>query len=95
MRNNFSNNEILNSAWDLLPGFVIWNLWKERNKRIFKGVKIASLSLVKMLVKQLKEIVDTTVRNIPENPPSVEELRILQLLDMQGLIPQGLDRKQA
>ena len=68
-------------------------MWKERNKRIFKEVKSASLSLVELIVKQLKETMGTTVRNLPKNSLSVEELRILQLLGMQGLIPQGLDRE--
>lgn len=34
----------------------------------------------------------TTVRNLPKNPPSAGELIILHLLDLQELIPEGLDR---
>jgi len=29
------NNPILNCIWTLLPGFTLWLIWKERNKRIF------------------------------------------------------------
>ena len=89
------DNEVLNSAWDLLPSFIICNVWKERNKRIFKEVKTASLCLEELIVKQLKEIVCSIVRELPKNPPSAEEWKILQQLGLQGLIPQGLDRRKA
>jgi len=57
-------------------------VWKERNKRIFKEENSTSLSLVELIVKQPKGIVGITVRKLPKNPSSVEELRILQLLDL-------------
>ena len=30
-------NSILNRIWELLPSFVVWETWKERNSRIFEG----------------------------------------------------------
>jgi len=76
-----------------MPSFIILNVWKERNNRIFKNEKKLSLYLFEQILKQLKEMVDTIARNIPKNPPSVTELRILNQLRLQGLTPQGLDRK--
>ena len=38
-------------------------------------------------------MVGTMVRNLLKNPPSITELRILSQIGLQGLIPQGLDRK--
>ena len=35
-KKEFQNN-ILNRIWDLLPGFVVWEIWKERNTHIFEG----------------------------------------------------------
>lgn len=92
-RRNFFYYEFLGSTWDLTPRFIIWNVWKERNKRIFKNEKSPSHRLLEQILKQLRETVGTTVRNPPKNPPLEAEMRILSLLGMQGLIPQGLDRK--
>jgi ABC-type lipoprotein release transport system permease subunit len=30
------NNTILKRVWEIFPGFLMWNVWKERNRRIFK-----------------------------------------------------------
>ena len=30
-------NSIVRRLWDLLPGFVVWNVWKECNNHIFEG----------------------------------------------------------
>jgi hypothetical protein len=36
-RNEAFQSPILNRIWQLLPGFILWQTWKERNRRIFKG----------------------------------------------------------
>ena len=30
-------NAILNRLWELFPGFLVWEIWKERNRHIFEG----------------------------------------------------------
>jgi hypothetical protein len=30
---------ILNRIWQLLPGFILWKIWKERNRRIFRNTQ--------------------------------------------------------
>jgi hypothetical protein len=33
--NKAYKNPILNRIWQLLPGFIVWKIWKERNRCIF------------------------------------------------------------
>eukprot|EP00253_Pinus_taeda_P024480 PITA_24480 len=41
----------------LTPGFLIWNVWKEHNNRIFKEKASPVSNILKLVLKQLKEIV--------------------------------------
>jgi hypothetical protein len=36
-RDRAFQSPLLNRIWQLIPGFILWQTWKERNKRIFKG----------------------------------------------------------
>jgi len=92
-RRNFSKYEFLHLAWVLILGFIIWNVWKERNNRIFKNVCSTTQCIFEKILRELKEMVGTIVQNSPKNPPSENEMQILCQLGMQGLIPQGMDRK--
>jgi len=33
-------NPILNQIWHLLPGFILWKIWKEPNQRIFHSAQL-------------------------------------------------------
>eukprot|EP00253_Pinus_taeda_P020137 PITA_20137 len=81
-RKNFSNNEVLSSSWALTPSFIIWNVWKERNNRIFRNVKESPQYLYDLILKQIKETVGTIVRNLPMNPPFATKWRILYKLEL-------------
>lgn len=79
-RKNFSENEIINKAWNLVPGFVIWNVRKERNRWIFTDKASEPQHLINQILIQLKEIVKSLLRTIPVNPPLPhEEIIILNL----------------
>eukprot|EP00253_Pinus_taeda_P017013 PITA_17013 len=88
-RKNFSENELLNLAWAFTPSFIIWNVWKERNKRIFKEEKTIPLCLLDLILKQIKETVSITVRNYPKNSPTDYELRTLMQLGNPGIAGYG------
>eukprot|EP00253_Pinus_taeda_P008423 PITA_08423 len=45
-RKDLSKNELINKDWTLVPGFLIWDVWKERNNRIFKNKTSSSQNII-------------------------------------------------
>ena len=39
-RDQAFRSPILNRVWQLIPGFILWKTWKERNRRLFKGLSL-------------------------------------------------------
>jgi ribonuclease HI len=39
-RDEAFHSPILNRVWQLIPGFILWQTWKERNRRIFKDLSL-------------------------------------------------------
>lgn len=50
-------NPILNHSWWLSLGFVLWAVWKERNKIIFKGKERTTIELRRMIVQNITETI--------------------------------------
>ena len=88
MEENFSNNEIINSAWMLIPGFLIWNVWKEHNNRIFKEKVSPVRNILKLVIKQLKETMYILGVAATGKPIGQIEVRILEKLELKGIPPQ-------
>lgn len=74
----------------LVPGFVIWNFWKERNKRIFKDKASEPQHIINQILKQLKDIVKGLLKSLPKDPPLPQEENIIPNLGLQSISPQGL-----
>lgn len=55
---DFSDNETVNTACALIPRFLIWNVWKELNNRIFTDKSGSAQSITAQILKQLKETVN-------------------------------------
>jgi hypothetical protein len=34
------HSPFLNRIWQLLPGFILWQIWKERNRRLFRNLSL-------------------------------------------------------
>jgi exonuclease III len=39
-RDQAFQSPLLNRIWQLLPGFILWQTWKERNRRIFRNTSL-------------------------------------------------------
>lgn len=48
-------SEILNQLWKLIPGIVLWSIWKERNKCIFKNKQSNIESIWNLICNNLQE----------------------------------------
>eukprot|EP00253_Pinus_taeda_P030811 PITA_30811 len=69
-RRNFSYYEFIHSAWALTPSFITWNVWKERNNRIFKNENSSSQCIIEQqILRQLKEMcMDRNVKKLDNKP---------------------------
>eukprot|EP00253_Pinus_taeda_P003033 PITA_03033 len=88
-RKKLSENKTINSAGTLIPSFLIWNVWKERNNIIFKDKSSPPHIIINQLLRQLKETVNTIRKRLTENLPSHQDTGILLLLGLQKMVPRG------
>lgn len=84
-RKDFSDNQTVNIAWTLIPGFLIWDLWKERNNRIFKDKSSSTQSIMAQILRHLKETVNALLKQPLEKPPCHQDAHILGLLGSSRL----------
>jgi exonuclease III len=50
-------NPILQRIWQLLPGFILWAIWKERNQRIFHSTSSPPLTTWERVTRCIKETI--------------------------------------
>ena len=48
---------VLNRAWQLVLGFLIWDLWKERNHQIFQGEDITNYKIWEKVLANFQETI--------------------------------------
>ena len=89
---DFSDSETVNTTWALILGFLIWDVWKEQNNRIFKDKSSSTQSIIAQILKLLKETVNIHPKKPPKKPPGHHNAHILELLGLQSLVPQGTSK---
>jgi hypothetical protein len=63
---------LLNRIWKLLPGFIVWQLWKERNSTHLPLPDLHSLHNLDPIVESIWETIQIqswTPEDIPSEPP--------------------------
>lgn len=93
-RKDFSDHETVNIAWTLIPGFLIWDVWKKCNNRIFNDKSGSTQSIIAQISRQIKENVNALLKEPPEKSLGHQKAHILELLGLQVLAPKGI-RKSA
>lgn len=82
---DYTKNEVVNLTLCLVPNFILWAIWKERNRRIFQNKKLLAKRLVELIRSQLKEIVISKGDNVFDDQPSSQEAWVLKLLELDNL----------
>jgi hypothetical protein len=54
-RNNPSKNSLINISWEIFPRILMWNVWKERNRRIFKDKFLTRNQVWEIINRNVKE----------------------------------------
>lgn len=79
---NFSKNSRFNSIWKVMPGFLTWTIWKERNRRIFQHEYRNTEHAIDTLMGNIKQLIQVKVKEETNEKPSSSGLRILQLFQL-------------
>ena len=78
----YSNNLRINSIWKVLPGFITWTIWKERNRRIFQNEHRNIEHSQITLTQNIRQLILVKCRVDPDNQASAEDQRILNAFNL-------------
>ena len=83
-RSSISPNNLVNRAWNLIPGAVAWIIWKERNARSFKNSTLTVDRLTGKLRQLIKESIHAMDIMQQEGNMSLNDQRIIQILNLKA-----------
>eukprot|EP00253_Pinus_taeda_P010319 PITA_10319 len=93
-RTNFSGTQRVNNIWKSAPGFLLWSIWKERNRRIFQD-EVRNINFSKdSILSNIQQLIHAKCRTHVSEKPIALDLRILKnfRLDVgnhNSVLPQG------
>lgn len=50
-------NPIANRAWQLIHGFILWDIWKEHNRRTFKNIMASAYFMWQAIINKIRETI--------------------------------------
>lgn len=84
------DNPIILTIWQILPGTILWNIWKERNDRIFKGNKMELAKVWQKIIVNVQEMIrskkwDEMARKLSASDRHIATGWGLTMADLLGL----------
>ena len=70
----YSENEVVNLCWRLTPEMVIWEIWKERNMRLFRNEIYLISKIMDIIKTQIRETVQSRNFTCQKNMASPQDL---------------------
>eukprot|EP00253_Pinus_taeda_P025596 PITA_25596 len=83
-QHNFSNNHRVNSIWKITPGFLLWTIWKERNRRIFQDEHRNTKHSKETILTNIQQLIQTKCKGDPTEKISDRDLRILKRFRLEA-----------
>jgi hypothetical protein len=80
---SYNENEMVNLCWNLTSGMIIWEIWKERNRRIFRNEILPEGKLKDAIISQIREMVQS--RNCKKETMQLtdQDSRILEFFHLK------------
>jgi ribonuclease HI len=80
---SYNENEMVNLCWNLIPGMIIWAIWKERNRRIFRNESLPEGKLKEAIISQIRETVQSRNCQTGKAQLTGQDSRILEYFHLK------------
>jgi hypothetical protein len=77
-RDQAFRSPLLNHVWQLLPGFILWKTWKERNRRTFRGLSLPWQHCWHQCYRNILETLHLQPRSGEDDSSTPDELPLIR-----------------
>jgi hypothetical protein len=82
-KENYSENEEVNLCWTLIPGMIIWAIWKERNRRIFRNQSWTTGKIKETIISITRETIQSRNCQTGRAQLTDQDLRVLEAFQLK------------